>query len=211
MLAGRKSAIASLRTVLRIARQHDRGLDRAAMDAVAQFFCREQSIRCAEARPARGDDEKPVMRAQILRDQRHRRAVAAMARHHDELLRSPARATLSPSAIHFLQRDVGRQRQRAGIVDMLGGNADGCIGRKVTGKRGGQQFAHPCQIGLADQDVGFERQMRAVLLGRRQRQHRDPARGVACWRYRASGCRSSRGAERLKSSSEAFLWMNLQR
>src|SRR6185369_17721170 len=28
--------------------------------------------------------------------------------------------------------------------------------------------------------------------------------------YRASGCRSSHGAERTKSSSEAFLWTNLQ-
>ena len=86
----------------------------------------------------------------------------------------------------------------------------GCTGRKVTGSVGGQQLAHARQIGLADQDVGFQRQMRAVLFGRRQRQHRDPARGVSCWRCRASGSRSSRGAERLKSSSEAFLWMNLQ-
>ncbi len=41
------------------------------MDAVAQLFRRKQSLGCAEARPARGHREKPVMRAQILRDQRH--------------------------------------------------------------------------------------------------------------------------------------------
>ena len=61
---------------------------------------------------------------------------------------------------------------------MLGGNADRLQRQKGDGKRGRQQLAHPRQIGLADQDVGFQRQMRAVLFGRRQRQHRDPARGV---------------------------------
>src|SRR5215471_16689109 len=32
-------------------RQHDRGLDGAAVNAVAQFFRRKQSIRSTEARP----------------------------------------------------------------------------------------------------------------------------------------------------------------
>ena len=123
MLAGRKSAIASFRTRLRISRQHDRGLDRAAMNAVTQFFCGKQSIRRAEARPARGDHEKPMMRAQILRHQRHRGAVAAMARHHHELPDARARDAFADRH-PFLQRDVGRQRLRARIIDMLGGNAD---------------------------------------------------------------------------------------
>src|SRR5258707_7825500 len=39
---------------VRIARQHDRCLDRAAMNAVTDFFRGEQSIRRAKARPARG-------------------------------------------------------------------------------------------------------------------------------------------------------------
>jgi hypothetical protein len=78
----------------------------------------------------------------------------------------------------FLQRDIGRQRQRARVIDMFGGNADRLQRQKGDGKRDRQQLAHPRQIGLADQDVGFQRQMRAVLFGRGQRQHRDPARGV---------------------------------
>ena len=61
---------------------------------------------------------------------------------------------------------------------MLGGDADRLYGQKGDGEPGRQQLAYACQIGLADQDVGLQRQMRAVLLGRRQRQHRDPARGV---------------------------------
>ena len=34
------------------------------------------------------------------------------------------------------------------------------------------------EIGVCDQHVRLERQMRPVLLGRRQRQHRDPARHI---------------------------------
>ena len=173
------------------------------------LFFGKQSIRYAEAKPARGDDEHLMMRAQILRHQRHRRAVAAVARHHHQLP-DPGSRDAFADRHPFLQCDVGRQRLRAGIIDMLGGNADRLYGQESDRKCCRQQLAHARQIGLADQDVGFQRQMRAVLFGRRQRQHRDPARGVGVWRCRASGSRSSRGAERLKASSEAFLWMNLQ-
>ena len=41
---------------LRIARQHDRRLGRAAMNAMPHLFFGKQSIRYAEAKPARGDD-----------------------------------------------------------------------------------------------------------------------------------------------------------
>ena len=58
---------------------------------------------------------------------------------------------------------------------MLGGDADRLYGQKGDRERGRQQLAHARQIGLADQDVGFQRQMRAVLFGRRQRQYGDPA------------------------------------
>jgi hypothetical protein len=77
-----------------------------------------------------------------------------------------------------LQRHLGRQRQRAGIADMLGGNPDR-LDRQERHREGlRQQFAHPRQIGLCDHDVGAEGQMRAVLFGRRQRQYRDPAAGI---------------------------------
>ena len=90
---------------VRIARQHDRRLDRAAMNAVTHLFRGKQSIRRTEARPARGDDEQPVMRAQILRHQRHRSAVAAMAGHDHQLAdagcaRRSRRSPSIPSARH---------------------------------------------------------------------------------------------------------------
>ena len=50
-------------------------------------------------------DEKPVLRAQILRDQRHRGAVAAMARHHHELPDAGARDAFAERHPAF-QRDL---------------------------------------------------------------------------------------------------------
>src|SRR4051794_31322870 len=61
---------------------------------------------------------------------------------------------------------------------MLGGNPDRLQRQESRGNFGRQQFAYPRQIGFANHDVGAQRQMRAVLLGRSQRQHRDPPRGV---------------------------------
>ena len=115
------------------------------------------------------------MRAQILRHQRHRRAVAAMAGDHDELPDAGARHALAERH-PGLQRHLRRQRQRARIVDMLGRNPDRLKRKERRGNVVGQQLAHPRQIGLRDHDVGADRQMRAVLFGGRQRQHRDPAR-----------------------------------
>src|ERR1700692_32090 len=51
-----------LADVLRISRQHDRCLDRAAMDAMTQFLRRKQSLRRTEARPSGGYGEKSVLR-----------------------------------------------------------------------------------------------------------------------------------------------------
>ena len=92
---------------------------------------------------------------------------------------------------------------------MLGGNADRLQRQEGDRERCGQQFAHPRQIGLADQDVGAERQMRAVLFGRRQRQHRDPARGVGSAISGQWISVQSRGGT-VEVIGEAFLWTNLQ-
>ena len=109
--------------MLLVPRQHDRCLDGAAMDAVTQFLRSEQSLRRAEARPTRGDGEKSVPRAQILRDKRHRGAVAAVARHHHQLFDACARHAFTECRPR-LQRHFGRQRQRARIIDVFGGNPD---------------------------------------------------------------------------------------
>ncbi len=104
-----------------------------------------------------------------------RRAVAAMARDHHELPDAGARHALAERHPAF-QRDLCRQRQRARIIDVLGGNPDRLQRQEGHGDIVGQEFAHPRQIGLRDHDIGADGQMRAMLFGRRQRQHRDPSR-----------------------------------
>ncbi len=86
-----------------MARQHDRGFDRAAVNAVAQFLCSKQAIRYAEARPRGGDREHAMPRAQILRHHRHRGAVAAVTGHHHDLSDSGPRHV-------FAERGPGLKR-----------------------------------------------------------------------------------------------------
>ena len=64
-----------------------------------------------------------MLRAQILRHQRHACTVATMARHHHKLPDARVRHVLAERR-PCLQRHIGRQCQRARIVDVLGGNAD---------------------------------------------------------------------------------------
>ena len=99
---------------------------------------------------------------------------------HDEL--PEARAGDAVAQRHpGLQGDVRRQRQRAGIANVFGGDADRLQRKEGCWNAVGEKLAHPRQIGLRDHDVGAERQMRAVLFGGRQRQDRDPTRRVlAC-------------------------------
>ena len=93
-------------------------------------------------------------------------------------LARPARRTrladLGPGADHGCRR----QRQRAGKLRCSSDWPSFCTGRKVTGSSAGRIAAHPFQIGLGDEAVDAERQVRPVLLDRGDRQHRDPARGV---------------------------------
>ena len=77
-----------------------------------------------ETRPAGGDGEKPVLRAQILRDEAHGRAVAAMAGDHHKLPDTGARDALANRHPGRAARRFARQRQRAGIVDMFGRNSN---------------------------------------------------------------------------------------
>ncbi len=106
MLAGENRRSLPSAPDLRIARQHDRGLDRAAMDAVAHFLRRRTvhparrsatSSWCTDqhADVARADPARPAIIAALLPPW----LVTITS------LRTPARATLSPIAVHCLQRD----------------------------------------------------------------------------------------------------------
>src|ERR1700704_6320187 len=102
--------------VLRIACQHDRRFDCAAMNAVAQFLREEQVLRRTETIPSRCHRKQAMSGAKVLRDPRHGRAVAAVACHHLQFADAGARATVT-KRIPGLQCNVGRQGQRAWIGD----------------------------------------------------------------------------------------------
>ena len=158
-------------------RQHQRGLDVAGVDAVPLLLSPERAVRIAEAMPADRHRQHAEPRAQIARHDFHGRDIAAVAGDQDQLAHAGARqalAELGPG------RDRGRRRkrQRAGIGQMLGGDADPLHRQERHRQVFGQDFFDPRQIGFGDVGVDAERQMRPVLLDRGERQHGDPARGV---------------------------------
>ena len=170
----------------------------------------EQSVRRAEARPARGDREHAVLRAQILRDQRHRGAVAAMAGDHHELLDAGARDAFAERH-PVLQRGLGRQRQRARIIDMLGGNADRL--HRQEGRR--ECWPATARAPAPDRPRAI---MTSVPSGRCGPCCSVAASGSTAIQRAASAAGNVgpvdvgpvAGQERSKSSSEAFHWMDLQ-
>ena len=144
------------------------------------FFssARKRAVGIAETMPADGDRQHLQPRAQIARHRFHRRDIAAVAGDEDKLAQAGARqavAELGPG------RDRGRcrQGQGAGVGQMLGGHADALHRQERHREIVRQEIAHARQIGLGNVGIDAERQMRAVLLDRGERQHRDPARGVA--------------------------------
>ncbi len=104
-------------------RQHQRGLDVAAMDAVLLLLGRKRPVGIAEAMPADGDRKHAEPRAQIARHRFHRRDIAAVAGDENKLAQTGAGQTVAELGPG---RDRGRrrQRQRAGKSQMLGGDAD---------------------------------------------------------------------------------------
>ncbi len=94
-------------------------------------------------------------------------------------LRSPARARLSPSSVQAAIAVAADKRQRAGIGRCSAETPMRCTGRNVTGRSAGKNLAHARQIGLGDEGIDAERQMRPVLLHRGERQDGDPARGAS--------------------------------
>ena len=159
-------------------REHERGFDIAAVDAVLFLVGRERAVRIAEAVPANRDGEHAEPRTQVARHRFHGGDVAAMARHQHELAHAGARqafAELGPGR----HRGRGRQCERARKRQMLRRNADALHRQKRDGQVGGQKLLYARQIGFGDIGIDAERQVRAVLFDRGQRQHRDPARSRA--------------------------------
>ena len=160
---------------LRLRREHQRGLDIAAVNAVPLLLAGKRVIRITEAVPADGDRQHAEPRAQVARHQLHRRDIAAVAGDQHELAHAGAReafADLGPGS----DRGRRRQGQRAGKGEMLDRNADALHRQEGHRQVSGEHIADARQIGFGDERIDAERQMRPVLLDRGKRQHGDPAR-----------------------------------
>ena len=86
---------------------------------------------------------------------------------------TPARATDAPSSVQASISVVARQRQRARRMQMLVRLADRLDRQDADVEIVGQPRDHRLQHAVHDRRVGRDRQMRPVLLDRRDRQHGD--------------------------------------
>ena len=104
-------------------RLHDRGLGRAAMDAMGRLMDAEMALRLPVAIAVEREDQQFVLAAQLVGDDVEHCRVAAVAVEHGQL----AEAGRRDAAGQFHQhRDHGlrRQAERAGEIAMLDADAD---------------------------------------------------------------------------------------
>ena len=150
--------------------QHHRGLDRAAVDAVAQLGGVEQAVRHAPREPVGGDHQHLVVDAQLARHDLHHLRLTAMAVQQQQLAH-PGAADTGADFVPDAGQGLGGEGERAGEIDVLVALAD----------RGGRQDEHRCAGGQQRQDgthdaiddagVDSHRQMRPMLLDGAHRQH----------------------------------------
>ena len=157
--------------------EHQRRLDVARMDAVLRFDRVVHAVRQTEPAPVRGDREHRAAHAQFARRGRDHRGVAAVRIGEDELAQAGAMHALADLDQHAQQR-VGRQCQRAGRQDVLVRLADRLHRQHQHADVVGQPLPQHREHAVRDRGVGHHRQMRPVLLGRRDRQNRNRVGGV---------------------------------
>ena len=150
--------------------EHQRGLDVAGVDAVLRLDRVVHALRQSEPAPVRRDREHAEAHAKLAGRGRDHRGVAAVRIGQHQLAQARAAHALAGLHQHAQQR-VGRQRQRAGRQDVFVRLADRLDRQHQHAHVGGQSPLQAGQHALGDGDVGHHRQMRAVLLGRGDRQN----------------------------------------
>jgi len=144
--------------------QHQRGLDLAAMDAVAAFMLGDHTLGIAEAAPLGRDDHHLVAHAQFPGDDAHYVDIAAMGIDDDELANSGFGdfcADCGPGR----DQDFRAEGQAARAIDMFVGLADLLGGKDEKVEVVRTLDFEFRQHAVSDRDVGCDRQVRAVLLG----------------------------------------------
>ena len=160
-------------------RQHQRGFHVAGVDAEAVLLGTETRVDvlplCVQQRqvePVDAVDQQPQARAQVARHQVERAHLAAVAVEQHQLAHAAGGHTLTDLGPDAHQR-LGLERERAGKAGVLGRKAHRLGGQEQRGQVG--RDVRQCRRHHAVDDIRVhrQRQVRAVLLGRRHRQHRD--------------------------------------
>ena len=166
-------------------RQHHGGLYETAMDADRAFFFRDQIRRIAETRPAGRHRQHAVAHSQFRRHDGHQRRISAMRVQHHELSYA-AFGRLPADADPALDRLFVGQASATRKIQMFGGVADLFHRQESHLLRMRQLCRQPRRHAASDDRIRLERQMRAVLLRRAQRQQGDFGSG-----YCFAGCHLS--------------------
>jgi hypothetical protein len=162
---------------VRVEVQHQRGLDRAAVDAVARLGLGEQARGLAEAVGVRDHRDHAEAHPQVLRDDPRDVALAAV-RVDDHQLAQPRAVHRLAELVPQPHQRLRAEGQRAGEGEVLVALADRA-GRQREHRRV-RRGARERRVEHAGDDrrVDLERQVRAVLLDRRDRQHHHRPRRV---------------------------------
>ncbi len=157
---------------LRPEMQHERGFDIAAMDAEALFVLIDHAVRRTEAGPLGGNDGHLISDAQFACDNTHDVEIAAM-RVDDHHLAQAGLGNLRADRRPDRDQKLRAERQRAGAINVFIGLADLLQRQHEEIEIVGALDLQFCQHALSDRDIGCDRQVRAMLLGRGDRQDRD--------------------------------------
>ena len=148
--------------------EHQRGLGVAAVDAVRALARARTGRRDSRAAAsAAWTASMRVAHAQVAAPTASIAGTLPPCEFMKTSLRQPARATLSPISVQTRDQRLERQRQRAGIFDVLVRRADRLQRQEQHRQVGGQARDRAREIALADERVDADRQMRPVLLDRR--------------------------------------------
>ncbi|MCY1363150.1 hypothetical protein D9M69_498980 [compost metagenome] len=149
------------------------------MHAEAVLASAELRARTAQRQvePAHAVDDQAVRGAQFARHDVHRAHMAAVGVEQHQLLHAGARHARADLVPHADQR-LGREGERAREARVLGAQAD-LLGRQEQRRQlRRQQRQRGGHDAVGQHGVHAQRQVRAVLLGRAQRQHRHRGRRV---------------------------------
>ena len=156
--------------------QHQRCLDVACVDSVGALVLGDQSVGRSEPRPGRRHDKEIMGDPAGAADELSTGELPPWALTMTSL-RTPLLATLAPISDSVAASVEKERDKRTRKAKMLVGGADGDKRQEGRGDILGQAGDDRLDETRRDHRIGADRQMRAVLFDRGDRQDGDPAAG----------------------------------